>query len=263
MLDAADYDGDDKADLAVGTSSSYVRVFRGGFGKSKGEYGGAYGVRPAILSGADTGPMNLHSGDVNGDDIADLVVDGYERDSADGEYHWNANYYVPGSASGLTASGQQKLPAGLITDIGDVNSDGFGDIVIGMRFDADSGVPGSRTGGLVNVLHGSPSGPNGNRQSFTQDSPGVPGGSERYDGFGSELDLGDVNGDGHLDWPSAHPASPWATRSTPARSSSCTARRTAPASPAPARSSSTRTPPASPAATRPMTSSAATSTSPT
>ncbi|MCG3044452.1 FG-GAP-like repeat-containing protein [Streptomyces fenghuangensis] len=200
VLDAADYDGDDLADLAVGTSSSYVRVFRGGFGKSKGEYRGAYGVRPAILSGADTGPMNLHSGDVNGDDIADLVVDGYERDAADGgDYHWNANYYVPGSASGLTAGGQRKLPAGLITDIGDVNSDGFGDIVIGMEFDADSGVPGSRTGGLVNVLHGSPSGPDGTRRSFTQDTPGVPGGSERYDGFGAELDLGDVNGDGHLD----------------------------------------------------------------
>jgi hypothetical protein len=199
VLEAADFDGDDKADLAIGTSSSYVRVFRGGFGKTQGQHGGAYGVRPAILGGDDTGPKNLHSGDVNGDDIADLVVDGYEDSSSDGELHWNANYYVPGSASGLTANGQQKLPAGFITDIGDLNSDGFGDIVIGMDADADSGLPGSRTGGKVNVIHGSAHGPGGDRRSFTQDTPGVPGGSEKYDGFGAELHLGDVNGDGHLD----------------------------------------------------------------
>ena len=198
VLEAADFNGDDKADLAIGTSSSLVRVYRGGFGRTEGQTGGAYGVRPAILGGGTAGPRNLHAGDVNGDDIADLVVDGFEDVSSDGEHHWNANYYVPGSASGLTADGQQKLPAGLITDIGDVNSDGFGDIVIGMDFDED--VPGSSPGGKVNILHGSPSGPGGYPdETITQDSPGVPGGSETGDGFGAELDLGDVNGDGRLD----------------------------------------------------------------
>ncbi|MGK5501059.1 FG-GAP-like repeat-containing protein [Streptomyces sp. URMC 125] len=199
VLEAGDFDGDDRPDLAIGTNSSLIRVYRGGFGRTEGQTGGVYGVRPAILGGEGAGPKNLHAGDVNGDDIADLVVDGYESETSDGEYHWNANYYVPGSASGLTAGGQHKLPAGLITDIGDLDGDGYGDIVIGLAFDPDSGVPGSRNGGLVNVIHGSASGPTGDREAFTQDSPGVPGGSEWGDGFGSELDLGDVNGDGHLD----------------------------------------------------------------
>ncbi|GAA2384975.1 FG-GAP-like repeat-containing protein [Streptomyces glaucosporus] len=193
-LDAADYNGDDKADLAIGSSSATVRVYRGGFGKTKGQTGGVYSVRPSIVSGGVGGPLSLHSGDVNGDDIADLVVDGFEDDSAEG---WNANYYLPGSPSGLTKTGEEKLPAGVITDIGDVNSDGFGDIVIGMEFDAD--VPGSSPGGKVNIINGSASGPVGRPLTITQDTPGVPGGSETGDAFGAELDLGDVNGDGHLD----------------------------------------------------------------
>ncbi len=36
-------------------------------------------------------------------------------------------------------------------------------------------------------------------QTFDQDTQGVPGGGESGDSFGAELDLGDVNGDGHLD----------------------------------------------------------------
>ncbi|GAA2468375.1 FG-GAP-like repeat-containing protein [Streptomyces macrosporus] len=194
VLEAADFNGDNRADLAIGSSSATIRVYRGGFGKTQGQTGGVYSVRPSILSGGDNGPLNLHSGDVNGDDKADLVVDGFEDDSTE---YWNANYYLPGSASGLTKTGEQKLPAGVITDIGDVDSDGFGDIVIGMEFDAE--VPGSSPGGKVNIIHGSASGPNGERLTITQNSPGVPGSSETGDAFGAELDLGDVNGDGHLD----------------------------------------------------------------
>ncbi|MCC5032492.1 FG-GAP-like repeat-containing protein [Streptomyces sp. WAC 00631] len=198
-LEGADFDGDDKADLAIGSSSATIRVYRGGFGKTSGTTGGVYSVRPAMLSGSDTGPLNLHSGDVNGDDIADLVADGFENEASDGENHWNANYYLPGSGSGLTITGSSKLAAGVITDIGDTNSDGYGDIVIGMFWDADSGVPGASKGGKVNIVHGSANGPDSGRTAITQDSPGVPGGSESYDAFGAELDLGDVNGDGHLD----------------------------------------------------------------
>ncbi|MCM2578379.1 FG-GAP-like repeat-containing protein [Streptomyces meridianus] len=197
VLDAADYNGDDRADLAIGSSSATVQVYRGGFGRSSGATGGVYSVRPAILSGGDNGPKNLHSGDVNGDGVADLLVDGYDNQPDPEDYYWNTNYYVPGSASGLDATAAQKLPAGVITDIGDINSDGYGDIVIGVQWDSD--VPGSRTGGKVEVINGSASGPSSNRTDIDQNSAGVPGSSETADGFGAELDLGDVNGDGHLD----------------------------------------------------------------
>ncbi|NJP99327.1 FG-GAP-like repeat-containing protein [Streptomyces zingiberis] len=197
-LEAADFDGDNRADLAIGSSSATIQVYRGGFGRTAGTTGGRYTVRPAILSGADTGPLNLHSGDVNGDDVADLVADGFDT-VADGDNHWNTNYYLPGSPSGLTVNGAAKLPAGIITDIGDTDSDGYGDIVIGMSWDASTGVPGAVKGGKVNVIHGSATGPSGRRAAFTQDTPGVPGGAEANDAFGAELHLGDVNGDGNLD----------------------------------------------------------------
>ncbi|KNE78897.1 MULTISPECIES: FG-GAP-like repeat-containing protein [Streptomyces] len=198
-LEGADFNGDDKADLAIGSSSATIRVYRGGFGKTSGTTGGVYSVRPAMLSGSDTGPLNLHSGDVNGDDIADLVADGFENEPSDGETHWNANYYLPGTPSGLTLTGSAKLAAGIITDIGDTDSDGYGDIVIGMFWDADSGVPGASKGGKVLIVNGSANGPDSGRTAITQNTSGVPGGSENYDAFGAELDLGDVNGDGHLD----------------------------------------------------------------
>lgn len=197
VLDAADYDGDNKADLAIGSSSATVQVYRGGFGRTAGTTGGRYTVRPEILSGAANGPKNLHSGDVSGDGIADLVVDGFDNQPDANDKYWNTNYYVPGSTSGLRDDAAKKLPGGVITDIGDVNSDGFGDIVIGLQW--DEGVPGSRTGGKVAIIEGSASGPTSSQTDIDQNTTGVPGSSEMEDGFGTELDLGDVNGDGHLD----------------------------------------------------------------
>ncbi|MGW0683272.1 VCBS repeat-containing protein [Streptomyces sp. NPDC002754] len=152
---------------------------------------------PVQSGTAGVGIHNLHSGDVNGDNIDDLLVNGFEADSDMG---WNANYYLPGSTSGLQPSAAVKLPAGVITDIGDVDSDGYGDVVIGLEWDTDSGVPGAQLGGAVKIAHGSASGPVASTvQTIDQDTSGVPGGGETGDDFGGELDLGDINGDGHLD----------------------------------------------------------------
>ncbi|MFD8071823.1 FG-GAP repeat protein [Streptomyces sp. NPDC059718] len=192
-LAAGDFDGDGKDDLAIGSSSSSVYVYKGGITSSG--YGGRYTVKAPIQSGSDAGPLNLTAGEVNGDGRVDLVVDGYETTSANG---WNANYYVPGSASGLVASAAVKLQAGVITAIGDVNGDSYGDIVIGVDWDATSGVPGSVKGGKVRIIYGNASGP-GSATSISQETGNVPGGSETGDSFGLELHLGDVNGDGFQD----------------------------------------------------------------
>jgi FG-GAP repeat protein/VCBS repeat protein len=194
-LAAADFDGDGKADLAIGSDHAQIDVFRGGFTKAGGN-GGHYTVAPVIQSGGPTGPLVLTPGDVNGDGKADLVVDGYETTSTQG---WNANYWVPGSASGLTMTGAQKLSPGIITAIGDTDGDGYGDIVIGEGWDASSGVPGATLGGKVTILFGSSSGPDDGSQEIDQDTPGIPGGSESGDQFGGDLSLGDINGDGQLD----------------------------------------------------------------
>jgi hypothetical protein len=198
-LAAGDFDGDGTEDLAVGATSSTIRVFTGGISKS-GTADGGYDLKPAIMSGDGTGPINLTAGDVNGDKRTDLIVDGFETDSAEG---WNANYYVPGTASGLSVSSAQKLKPGIVTGIGDINGDGFGDIVTGEEWDPSNdpdvpSVPESATGGKAHVIYGSASGP-ATATAVTQNTGSVPGSSERGDFFGNELSLGDINGDGFQD----------------------------------------------------------------
>ncbi|MEU1336086.1 FG-GAP and VCBS repeat-containing protein [Streptomyces sp. NPDC090075] len=199
-LAAGDFDGDGKADLAIGSSAATLWVFKGGIA-SNGTPGGRYTVKPPIEPGTDSypyGPMHLTAGDVNGDGRTDLVVDGYETKTSD---HWNTNYWLPGTANGLTATGAKALKSGIVTGVGDINGDGFGDIVSGASWDASSGgtvFPDSANGGRVAITYGSASGP-AKATMFNQNSSSVPGTSEKGDGFGWDLDLGDVNGDGYAD----------------------------------------------------------------
>ncbi|MEU1014850.1 FG-GAP repeat protein [Streptomyces sp. NPDC005898] len=192
-IQAGDFDGDGKDDLAIGSSSgaATLDVYEGGFTRAGGT-GRHYTVTPPILSGDSAGPFNLHSGDVNGDGKDDLIVDGFS--SGD---HYNANLWLPGSSNGITTTGVQRLPGGYITDVGDTDSDGYGDIIIGLTW--DDGIAGAHKGGSVYVVKGKSTGPYGDSQVITQDTAGVPGSAEKGDEFGSELDLGDINGDGHLD----------------------------------------------------------------
>jgi hypothetical protein len=79
----------------------------------------------------------------------------------------------------------------------DFNNDGFADLAIGV---AGENLGAVGNAGAVNVLYGSAGGLTGTgSQLFTQDSPGVPGGSEPGDGFGDALAVGDFDGDGFAD----------------------------------------------------------------
>ncbi|MET7361135.1 VCBS repeat-containing protein [Streptomyces sp. NPDC005562] len=193
-MEAGDFDGDGATDLAIGARSgaATIDVINGDISRTHGTGESRYTVKPAIISGEGAGPFNLHSGDVNGDGRDDLIVDGYS--TAD---DYNANLWVPGTPDGLKTAQQQRLPGGLITDVGDTDGDGYGDIVIGLQWDDE--IAGAHKGGSVHVVHGAANGPYGDTQVFTQDSAGVPGTGEKGDSFGTELDLGDINGDGHLD----------------------------------------------------------------
>ncbi|MFI9821146.1 VCBS repeat-containing protein [Streptomyces sp. NPDC052013] len=198
-LAAGDFDGDGTADLAVGSSSATIHVFKGGFTTS-GTSGGRYTITPPIMSGEGTGALNLTAGDIDGG-ATDLVVDGFETDSA---YGWNRNFFIPGSTSGLDASAARTLKPGVITAIGDIDKDGYGDIVSGAYWNStlDDGtpIPDSAKGGKVWVTYGSDSGPlTSDATGITQNTGNVPGTAEGNDFFGYELDLGDINGDGFLD----------------------------------------------------------------
>ncbi|WP_244176803.1 FG-GAP-like repeat-containing protein [Streptomyces albus] len=75
----------------------------------------------------------------------------------------------------------------------DVNRDGINDLV--------AGTPKTSSGaGSLTVVPGGTDGPVGEaKRTLTQNSPGVPGGSESGDAFGAVTAWGDVNGDGHAD----------------------------------------------------------------
>ncbi|MFI6335889.1 FG-GAP and VCBS repeat-containing protein [Streptomyces sp. NPDC050535] len=201
-LAAGDFDGDGKADLAVGNSSGTIYVYKGGITSAGAPGSGRSTLKPPLSPGTDSnpyGPLSLTAGDVNGDGRTDLVVDGYEKKT---QYGWNTNYYVPGTATGLKTASAKTLSPGIVTAIGDINGDGFGDIVSGAGWDNKlsdgTTIPGASNGGRVNVTYGSASGP-GATTGISQNTGKVPGTSEKNDSFGWDLDLGDVNGDGYQD----------------------------------------------------------------
>ncbi|MEU5357410.1 FG-GAP repeat protein [Streptomyces albidoflavus] len=192
-VDAGDFNGDGKDDIALATAYGYASVdlYRGPFTRS-GATGPATVHTPPIYGDGD-GVQNLHSGDVDGDGKDDLIVNGYATSD-----NMNANYWLPGTSTGVSTARAQRLTAGIITDVGDVDHDGFADVVVGTSW--DEGIAGAAKGGAVHLVHGTPDGPAyGDIQTVTQSTKGVPGASEKGDWFGAELDLGDINGDGRLD----------------------------------------------------------------
>jgi hypothetical protein len=87
--------------------------------------------------------------------------------------------------------------------IGDVNGDGYGDLVTGIADDESlAGMSGAaHKGGEIQVLYGSAQGitPEQKPKVFWQDTAGVPGTAEYTDMFGQSLSVSDVDADGYAD----------------------------------------------------------------
>ncbi|BBC36135.1 hypothetical protein SGFS_074290 [Streptomyces graminofaciens] len=134
-----------------------------------------------------TGPVvSGQVGDVNGDGRDDIVQWHYTGDGT-----WG-NRLLLGAASGFTRGWTPGDTTGGAagTGIGDVNGDGFDDIVVGADDWSEQ----------VRVAYGSATGPSeANTVSFDQDLPGFPGVQESGDVVGSSVSVADVTGDGYAD----------------------------------------------------------------
>jgi uncharacterized protein (TIGR03382 family) len=137
------------------------------------------------------------AGDVNSDGYDDVVVGASLDDGADS----GSAYVYYGSATGIDLATEDKLNAsdGEVSDYygrsvsgaGDLNGDGYGDVVVGANGDDDNG----ESSGSVYVYYGSATGIDANSEEKLTASDGAAS-----DVYGTGVaSAGDVNGDGYDD----------------------------------------------------------------
>ncbi|GGV11921.1 FG-GAP repeat protein [Streptomyces spectabilis] len=138
-------------------------------------------------------PKSLTTGDYDDNGFADLVVSGV---TAGGEPGHGWSTYYSGHAEGLTK--ERELRGGPVAATGDIDGDGFDDLVTGEPDSPDDGGE-TLTGGLVGVRYGSANGPSPTVKWWTQGTAGVPGIVEKGDRWGADLSVDDTNRDGYAD----------------------------------------------------------------
>ncbi|MCX6546028.1 MAG: FG-GAP-like repeat-containing protein [Acidobacteria bacterium] len=190
---AGDVNGDGYADVVVaaegtGSLTGLVSVYLGG---ASGLATTAATTLSGEVAGDSFGRSVATAGDVNGDGYADLVVGAHAYNSSTGRAHV---YLGGGSGVATTAATTWTGEAGTYSDFGrsvasagDVNGDGYADVVVGAYYYDYSGT------GRVYLYLG---GPNGLATTPATILTGETAGNE----FGYVVaTAGDVNGDGYAD----------------------------------------------------------------
>ncbi|MCP3914396.1 MAG: hypothetical protein GY711_02440 [bacterium] len=134
VCDAGDVDGDGFDDFAVGArgertngwAAGSVTVFSGQDGSVLHRWFGDYTYHAL-------GSSLSNAGDVNGDGVPDLIS-GQHRDHTGGTYAGHARVFSGADGSTLyDFYGEEGQTLGhSVSDAGDVDGDGFGDLVVGM-----------------------------------------------------------------------------------------------------------------------------------
>ncbi|MFF5587239.1 FG-GAP-like repeat-containing protein [Streptomyces hygroscopicus] len=190
-----DFNGDGTADLVdvvtldEGTDDEKtgLRVRLGPFTRDGKDAGSSFSD-----TGRFDGPTSLTAGDITGDGKDDLVsTHAFEEMS-------QSTLFFKGTDQGLSQKAADLTDAASAS-IGDVDKDGYGDLILRT-------VPGRVVEnlpydhGTLKVLYGTASGPSTTRTTtIDQNTAGVPGVNEDGDQFGYSLASGDVNGDGYAD----------------------------------------------------------------
>lgn len=193
VLTSGDFDGDGaEDDLAAGLAwDNSVFLYKGATTKNS-----TLGGRTGFPASSLTEVISLTSGDVNADGIDDLVVGGHNSDSQE--------LYIQSLYLGVASSRPEyagDAAHGQTAAVGDVDGDGYADIVTGHPWDQRSSMAGTSLGGNVSLTYGSATGRDTSRPTvtITQDTEGIPGVSETNDNFGQAVALHDINGDGKAD----------------------------------------------------------------
>ncbi|WP_151773104.1 FG-GAP-like repeat-containing protein [Streptomyces abyssomicinicus] len=158
--------------------------FRGPFSRT-GTYGSAHENRDTPSVGSVALGDFAHSGH-----LSEVAVTVRMHDISGGEVYTDP-----------VIGGAQRTGNGLIAATGDVDGDGFADLVVGDPDEPDHGPGDGAPGGRVLLWYGSPAGIARDAQpvELTQNTAGVPGASETGDAFGGALAVDDLNGDGMAD----------------------------------------------------------------
>ena len=206
VASAGDVNGDGYSDVIIG-ADLYTDGANTNEGRAFVYHGSASGLSAtpdstpddANQSGAVFGYSVASAGDVNGDGYSDVIIGAYLYDDGANFDEGGAFVYY-GSASGLSATpnstpddaNQLGAEFGVsVASAGDVNGDGYSDVIIG-AFDYDDGANSDE--GRAFVYYGSATG----LSAAPNDTPDDA--NQAFALFGiSVASAGDVNGDGYSD----------------------------------------------------------------
>jgi hypothetical protein len=197
---AGDVNGDGYSDIIVGAPN--YDGGQAGEGRAFIYRGSAVGINPVASNTVESNQVNANlgyavssAGDVNGDGYSDVIAGAYRYDNM--QMDEGAAYVYHGSATGIITTAAIILESNqvnaymgyAVSAAGDVNGDGFGDVIIGSPL-FDNGL---NNEGAAFVYHGSLSGINAAVAAVVE--------SDQIDarmGY-SVSAAGDVNGDGFSD----------------------------------------------------------------
>jgi hypothetical protein len=196
---AGDVNGDGYADVIIGAPGfdggelNEGRVFVY-YGSATGLGGLPHWVAEGVQADAAFGHAVGTAGDVNGNGYSDIIVGAPGFDN--GQTDEGRAYLFPGSSPVITDyqwSAEGGAPSDefgrAVATAGDVNGDGYSDVVVGAPYNSENGVE----AGKVYIYYGGPLG-----LSLTPAWTAL--GEAAYDGFGRVVGTaGDLNGDGYDD----------------------------------------------------------------